>query len=140
MALQHSQLGLSLRTTAAAIGVCEERSWLARPRPAGRLPQRLHDHSSKPFSGRARPASNSKPKSSPYVATDDHSRLAFGCLLPDERTKSVLYALRQALFFYSAYGIHIQQVLTDRDSTYRSQTLRHFLRAVRSQASLHQTL
>src|SRR5450432_1742850 len=51
MALQHSQLGLSLRTTAVAFGVCEKtvRRWLARAQQAG-FPQRLHDHSSRPLS------------------------------------------------------------------------------------------
>src|SRR5450432_2130884 len=34
-----------------------------------------------------------------HVAIDDHSRLAFACLLPDESTPSVLHALHQALRF-----------------------------------------
>ena len=55
-----------------------------------------------------------------HVAIDDHSRLAFASLLPDERTPSVLTALHQAVSFYSAHGITIQRVLTDRGSTYRS--------------------
>src|SRR5206468_7762416 len=48
-----------------------------------------------------------------HVAIDDHSRLAFACLLPDEKTPSVLAALHQTLAFYQAHGILIQQVLTD---------------------------
>jgi transposase InsO family protein len=55
-----------------------------------------------------------------HVAIDDHSRLAFACLFPDEKTPSVLAALHQAVAFYSDHGIRIQQVLTDRGSTYRS--------------------
>ena len=55
-----------------------------------------------------------------HVAIDDHSRLAFACLFPDEKTPSVLAALHQAIAFYQAHGILIQQVLTDRGSTYRS--------------------
>ena len=55
-----------------------------------------------------------------HVAIDDHSRLGFACLLPDERTPSVLHALRQAIAFYAAHDIRIQRVLTDRGSTYRS--------------------
>ena len=55
-----------------------------------------------------------------HVAIDDHSRLAFACLLPDETIKSVLCALRQALDFFHAHGISIQRVLTDRGSSYRS--------------------
>jgi transposase InsO family protein len=55
-----------------------------------------------------------------HVAIDDHSRLGFACLLPDEKTHSVLAALRQALVFYKDHDIPIQRVLTDRGSTYRS--------------------
>ena len=55
-----------------------------------------------------------------HVAVDDHSRLAFACLLPDEKIPSVLSALHQALDFYKAHGITIQRVLTDRGSSYRS--------------------
>ena len=55
-----------------------------------------------------------------HVAIDDHSRIAFASLAPDEKTPSVLAALRQALAFYSLHGIQIQRVLTDRGSTYRS--------------------
>jgi transposase InsO family protein len=55
-----------------------------------------------------------------HVAIDDHSRLAFACLLPDEKVPSVLKALHQAVDFYQEHGIRIQRVLTDRGSTYRS--------------------
>jgi transposase InsO family protein len=55
-----------------------------------------------------------------HVAIDDHSRLAFATLFPDEKTPSVLAALHQAVAFYQAHGILIQRVLTDRGSTYRS--------------------
>ena len=210
MALQHSQLGLSLRTTAVAFGVCEKtvRRWLARAKESG-FPTRLVDRSSVPhhqprkttlkleakiltlrrqrrsyaqimmvlpvskatLSRVLRPhhlnrlSSLDPPKASPlryeratpgellhldikklgrfhrpgvratgdrsfrnpgagveslHVAIDDHSRLAFACLLPDERTPSVLNALHQAVSFYSAHGISIQQLLTDRGPTYRS--------------------
>src|SRR5262247_1205066 len=55
-----------------------------------------------------------------HVAIDDHSRLAFAVLFPNEKIPSVLAALQQALAFYSAHGITIQAVLTDRGSSYRS--------------------
>lgn len=55
-----------------------------------------------------------------HVAIDDHSRLAFAALFPNEKIPSVLAALHQALAFYSAHGITIQAVLTDRGSAYRS--------------------
>src|SRR4029453_14361693 len=47
------------------------------------------------------------------VPIDDHSRLAFATLCPDEKIPSVLAALQQALDFYKAHGIKIQRVLTD---------------------------
>jgi transposase InsO family protein len=55
-----------------------------------------------------------------HVAIDDHSRLAFACLFPDETTPSVLAALHQSIAFYQAHGITIRSVLTDQGSTYRS--------------------
>ncbi len=55
-----------------------------------------------------------------HVAIDDHSRIAFATLFPNEKIPSVLAALQQALAFYSAHGITIQAVLTDRGSSYRS--------------------
>lgn len=55
-----------------------------------------------------------------HVAIDDHSRLAFAALFPNEKIPSVLAALQQALAFYHAHGIAIQAVLTDRGSSYRS--------------------
>jgi transposase InsO family protein len=55
-----------------------------------------------------------------HVAIDDHSRFAFACLFPDEKTPSVLAALRQAVAFYNDHGIPIRRLLTDRGSTYRS--------------------
>jgi transposase InsO family protein len=55
-----------------------------------------------------------------HVAIDDHSRLAFACLFPNEKIPSVLAALHQAVAFYHDHGITIQAVLTDRGSSYRS--------------------
>ncbi len=55
-----------------------------------------------------------------HVAIDDHSRLAFATLFPNEKIPSVLAALQQTLAFYTAHGISIQAVLTDRGSAYRS--------------------
>ena len=55
-----------------------------------------------------------------HVAMDDHSRLAFACLLPDEKIPALLDALHQAVAFYKLHGIKIQRILTDRGSSYRS--------------------
>jgi len=55
-----------------------------------------------------------------HVAIDDHSRLAFASLHPNEKIPSALDALRQAVAFYKDHGIKIERLLTDRGSTYRS--------------------
>jgi len=203
MALQHSQLSFSLRTTAVAFGVCDKtvRRWLKRAQEAG-FPSRMADRSSVPHHQprktspqlearilalrrerrsyaqimtvlpvskstlsrvlrrhhlnrlssleppkppvqryeRAQPgellhldikklgrfaqpgvrATGDRTCRNPgagveslHVAIDDHSRLAFACLLPDEKIPSVLNALQQAVSFYSAHGITIQRVMTD---------------------------
>ena len=80
-----------------------------------------------------------------HVALDDHSRLAFACLLPDEKIPGLLDALYQAVAFYKAHGIKIRRILTDRGSSYRSknfaaacQKLRithHFTRPYRPQTN-----
>ena len=55
-----------------------------------------------------------------HVAIDDHSRVAFACLHPNEKQPSVLSALRSAVAFYTAQGVAIERVLTDRGASYRS--------------------
>ncbi len=55
-----------------------------------------------------------------HVAIDDHSRIAFAALFPNEKIPSVIAALQQALAFYQDHGITIQAILTDRGSSYRS--------------------
>jgi transposase InsO family protein len=48
-----------------------------------------------------------------YVAIDDHSRIAFTALLPDEKAVSASLFLRQALAYFAGLGITIRRVLTD---------------------------
>ncbi len=55
-----------------------------------------------------------------HVAIDDHSRVAFACLRPDEKQPSVVDALRSAVAFYAHRGVPIVRVLTDRGASYRS--------------------
>ena len=66
MALWHHELGLSLRTTAAAFGVCENtvRRWLARAQAQG-FPKRLADRSSTP---RRQPLKTSAPLEAQILA------------------------------------------------------------------------
>src|SRR5437773_914960 len=58
-----------------------------------------------------------------HVAIDDHSRLAFSRMLPNQQTQTAIAFLRAAVAFYAQHGIPIRRLLTDNGSCYRS---RHF--------------
>jgi transposase InsO family protein len=55
-----------------------------------------------------------------HVAVDDHSRLAYAEVLPDEKATTAIGFLRRALRFYARYGIRVERVLTDNGSAYVS--------------------
>ncbi|MGH2980450.1 MAG: IS481 family transposase [Solirubrobacterales bacterium] len=55
-----------------------------------------------------------------HVAIDDHSRLAYAEVLPDEKAATAIAFLRRALAFYRGYGIRVERVLTDNGSAYVS--------------------
>jgi len=59
-----------------------------------------------------------------HVAIDDHSRLAFSQLLPNQQALTTIGFLRQALAFYAQHGIRIRALLTDNGSAYRSRQFR----------------
>ena len=48
-----------------------------------------------------------------YVAIDDHSRIAFTALLPDEKATSSSAFLRQAVAYFAHLGIRTRRVMTD---------------------------
>jgi len=48
-----------------------------------------------------------------YVAIDDHSRIAFTALLPDEKATSSSAFLRQAVAYFAHLGIPIRRIMTD---------------------------
>jgi hypothetical protein len=48
-----------------------------------------------------------------HVAIDDHSRLAYAEVLPDEKAASAVGFLRRALGFFARYGVRVERVLTD---------------------------
>jgi transposase InsO family protein len=64
-----------------------------------------------------------------HVAIDDHSRIAFSAIFPDEKADSVALFLRNALAYYAGLGIGFRAILTDNGPAYRSrrlaQTCRH---------------
>src|SRR5271157_6191229 len=59
-----------------------------------------------------------------HVAVDDHSRLAFTELLPDQKKQTTLAFLDHAREFYARHGIEIRALLTDNGSSYRSKEFR----------------
>jgi len=59
-----------------------------------------------------------------HVAIDDHSRLAFTQLMPNQRAATTIAFLQSALDFYAQHGIRIQSLLTDNGSCYRSRQFR----------------
>ena len=63
-----------------------------------------------------------------HLAIDDHSRVAFGCIEPDERGASACRALMQAVRYYRSLGVRFERVLTDNGACYRSRRFRRLVR------------
>ncbi|MEU4476430.1 IS481 family transposase [Micromonospora sp. NPDC023888] len=55
-----------------------------------------------------------------HSAVDDHSRLAYSEVLPDERQHTAAAFWQRANAFFSAHGITVQRVLTDNGACYKS--------------------
>lgn len=55
-----------------------------------------------------------------FVAIDDHARVAFTGIHPDERFPSAVQFLKDAVAYYARLGVTIRQLLTDNGSAFRS--------------------
>jgi transposase InsO family protein len=55
-----------------------------------------------------------------HLAIDDHSRLAYSEILPDEKRGSCLRFLFNALRFFRRHGVMVERVMTDNGSAFRS--------------------
>lgn len=55
-----------------------------------------------------------------FVAVDDHARVAYTAMHPDERTSSAVQFLRDAVAYYNRLGVTIKRLLTDNGSAFRS--------------------
>ena len=55
-----------------------------------------------------------------HVAIDDHSRLAYAEVLPDQKATTAIAFLRRAVAFYRRYGFEVERLLTDNGSAYVS--------------------
>ena len=59
-----------------------------------------------------------------FVAVDDHARIAFTQMQPDERAPSAVAFLRAAAAYYAGLGVTVRRVLTDNGSAFRSSAWR----------------
>jgi len=64
-----------------------------------------------------------------HNAIDDHSRLAYTEILPNETKETAVAFWTRAQAFFTTYGITVQRVLTDNGSCYRSRLWRDTLTA-----------
>jgi transposase InsO family protein len=55
-----------------------------------------------------------------HIAIDDHSRLAYAEVLPDEKGATAAAFLRRAVAFYRRYGIRVEAILSDNGAAYIS--------------------
>jgi transposase InsO family protein len=63
-----------------------------------------------------------------HLAIDDHSRLAYSEILPDEKRGSCLHFLFNALRFFRSLGVKVERIMTDNGSSFRS---RRYAKALR---------
>jgi len=55
-----------------------------------------------------------------HVAIDDHSRVAFAKIMPNEKKRSATTFLRAAVAYYASFGIKVERAMTDNGSCYKS--------------------
>ena len=63
-----------------------------------------------------------------HLAIDDHSRVAYSEILPDEKRRSCLRFLLNALRFFRNHGVKVYRVMTDNGVSFRS---RRYAKALR---------
>ena len=59
-----------------------------------------------------------------FVAIDDHSRIAFTQMYPDERKQSAVSFVQAATEYFGKLGVTIERVITDNGSAFRSHAFR----------------
>jgi transposase InsO family protein len=65
-----------------------------------------------------------------HVAIDDHSRVGFVQVRPDEKTPSAVGFLNAAVAHYKSLGVTIKRLITDNGSAYKSHVFRQACRAL----------
>jgi transposase InsO family protein len=66
-----------------------------------------------------------------HVAIDDHSRVGFSKILPDQTIQNVVAFTLEALRYYRAMGVKITSIMTDNGSAYRSRRFAQLLRRLK---------
>jgi len=66
-----------------------------------------------------------------HLVIDDHSRLAYSEIQPDEKRASCLRFLFNALRFFRSLGVAVERVMTDNGSSFRSHRYAKALRRLR---------
>jgi transposase InsO family protein len=66
-----------------------------------------------------------------HLAIDDHSRLAYSEILPDEKRGSCLHFLFNALRFFRSLGVKVERIMTDNGSSFRSHRYAKALRRLK---------
>lgn len=69
-----------------------------------------------------------------HVCIDDHSRVAYVEVLPDERKENAVAFLKAAVAYYAKLGVTLERVMTDNGSCYRSKA---FAKACKSLGLRH---
>ena len=59
-----------------------------------------------------------------FVAIDDHARVAFTAIHPDEKREQAVTFLRNAVAYYARLGVKVKRLLTDNGSAFRSTPFR----------------
>jgi transposase InsO family protein len=69
-----------------------------------------------------------------FVAIDDHARIAFTAMHPDEKKDQAVQFLHDAVAYYARLGVPVRRLLTDNGSAFRS---RDFARACQALGIQH---
>ena len=65
-----------------------------------------------------------------HVCIDDHSRVAFSQIMPDEKKESATAFLKAALDYYKSLGVSVSRVMTDNGACYKAFAFRDACRTL----------